>query len=126
VADQRDDDLYREHCLQQLGKASFETEHNIGKILSLALAVEFALNLAPPVVPVLDAQDMRVESLTRREREIVVLIGRGFANGEIADALFLSKRTVEKHIANILSKLGFTTRSQLIRWAVENDLTALP
>jgi predicted ATPase/DNA-binding CsgD family transcriptional regulator len=126
VADQRDDDLYREQCLQQLGKASFETEHNIGKILSLALAVEFALNLVPPVVSALGIQDMRVDTLTKREREIVVLIGRGFANGEIADALVLSKRTVEKHIANILSKLGITTRSQLIRWAVENDLTALP
>ncbi len=126
VADQRDDDLYREHCLQQLGKASFETEHNIGKVLALALAVEFALSLAPPVIPAPDVQDMRVESLTRREREIVVLIGRGFANGEIADALVLSNRTVEKHIANILSKLGFTTRSQLIRWALENSLTAQP
>jgi predicted ATPase/DNA-binding CsgD family transcriptional regulator len=126
VADQRDDDLYREHCLQQLGAATFEAEYNIGKILSLDQAVEFALNLAPPVIPAAAAQGARISVLTKREREIVALIGRGFANGEIADTLVLSKRTVEKHIANILSKLDFTTRSQLIRWAVENDLTALP
>jgi non-specific serine/threonine protein kinase len=123
VADQRDDALYREQCLQQLGTASFETEYNIGKILSLSLAVEFALNLVPPIAA---STDLAVDILTSREREIVALIGRGFANGEIASTLVLSKRTVEKHIANILSKLGFTTRAQIIRWAIENNLTALP
>jgi predicted ATPase/DNA-binding CsgD family transcriptional regulator len=121
-ADQRDDAVYRETCLQQLGAATFEAEYNIGKILSLDQAVEFALSLAPPDIPAAAAQDIPGAALTRREREIVALIGRGFANGDIADRLVLSKRTVEKHIANILSKLGFDTRAQIIRWAVENDL----
>ena len=43
--------------------------------------------------------------------------------GEIATELVLSKRTVEKHIANILSKLDFTGRAQIVRWAIENGLS---
>jgi non-specific serine/threonine protein kinase len=57
-----------------------------------------------------------------REREVAGLIAQGESNGEIADNLVVSKRTVEKHIANILSKLGFTNRAQIVRWAIETRL----
>jgi DNA-binding NarL/FixJ family response regulator len=50
------------------------------------------------------------------------LIGQGKTNGEIATELVLSKRTVEKHVANILSKLELTSRAQIIRWAMEHSL----
>jgi DNA-binding NarL/FixJ family response regulator len=40
----------------------------------------------------------------------------------MAAELVLSPRTVEKHVANILSKLSFTSRSQIVRWAVEHGL----
>ena len=56
------------------------------------------------------------------EREVAVLIAQGLSNGEIADKLVLSKRTVEKHIGGILSKLGMTNRAQIVRWAIEQDL----
>ena len=45
-----------------------------------------------------------MDDLTAREREVAALIARGKSNGEIASELILSKRTVQKHIANILSK----------------------
>jgi DNA-binding NarL/FixJ family response regulator len=61
--------------------------------------------------------------LTQREREVVALIGQGKSNSAIADQLVLSKRTVEKHIANILAKLAVTNRAQLVLWAVEHGLT---
>jgi len=64
-----------------------------------------------------------LQALTEREREVVTLIARGLSNGEIADELVLSKRTVEHHMANILSKLGFANRAQIVRWAMENGLT---
>ena len=51
--------------------------------------------------------------------QVTALIAQGKSNGEIADELFVSKRTVEKHVANILSRLGFTNRSQIVRWAIE-------
>jgi non-specific serine/threonine protein kinase len=62
----------------------------------------------------------KVSVLTKREREVAALIAQGKSNGEIAADLVLSKRTVEKHIANILSKLTVTSRAQLVRWWLDN------
>jgi predicted ATPase/DNA-binding CsgD family transcriptional regulator len=59
--------------------------------------------------------------LSAREMEVVTLIKAGKSNQEIADVLVLSKRTVEKHISNILSKLMLTTRAQLIVWGLSHD-----
>ena len=86
--------------------------------MSMEQAVEFALHL-PLSLPA-SAQATPSDDLSEREREVVVLIARGLSNGEIAEQLILSKRTVEKHIANILSTLGFTNRAQIVRWAIEH------
>jgi DNA-binding NarL/FixJ family response regulator len=61
--------------------------------------------------------------LSGREREVAALIAQGKTNGEIAAALVVSKRTVETHVGSILSKLGFSTRAQIIAWALSNDVT---
>jgi DNA-binding NarL/FixJ family response regulator len=61
--------------------------------------------------------------LTIREREVAVLIAQGKSNREIADTLVVSERTVETHISSILSKLGFTSRTQIATWAIEKGLT---
>jgi predicted ATPase/DNA-binding CsgD family transcriptional regulator len=58
--------------------------------------------------------------LTAREMEVVTLIKAGKSNQEIADELVLSKRTVEKHISNILSKLMLQTRAQIIVWGLQD------
>jgi DNA-binding NarL/FixJ family response regulator len=50
------------------------------------------------------------------------LIAHGLADREIADRLVLSVRTVESHVANVMARLGFTTRSQPAAWAVERRL----
>jgi serine/threonine protein kinase/DNA-binding CsgD family transcriptional regulator len=60
--------------------------------------------------------------LTEREREVATLIAQGKANREIADILVVNYRTVEKHIENILSKLGFASRTQIAVWATEKGL----
>ncbi|MFE3238441.1 response regulator transcription factor, partial [Kitasatospora indigofera] len=54
-------------------------------------------------------------SLTRREREIAGLVAKGMPNKEIAAKLVISPRTVEAHVQNVLSKFGFTSRSQIVR-----------
>ncbi len=64
----------------------------------------------------------RVGGLTEREREIAVLVAQGKTNREIAAALVIAERTVETHIGNILSKLDFTSRTQIATWAVEKGL----
>ena len=70
------------------------------------------------------ADKERFGGLTAREREVAGLIARGMSNREIADALFLSERTVEDHVGNALGKLGFSSRAQVAVWAAERRLGA--
>lgn len=60
--------------------------------------------------------------LTERERQVAGLIAQHKTNRAIADLLILSERTVEKHVENILSKLGFISREQVATWAAEKSL----
>jgi len=60
--------------------------------------------------------------LTPRERDIAHFLAWGKSNREIAEALVLSERTVENHVGNILTKLGFDSRAQIAVWAVEKGL----
>jgi two-component system response regulator NreC len=60
--------------------------------------------------------------LTEREREVLRLLALGHTNSEAADQLHLSRRTVETHRANIQSKLGSTSRAELVRHALESGL----
>lgn len=107
----------------RLTEAEFQTEQAAGRILSLERAIEYALHLPLPFPADQPAGPQPSQKLTRREFEVATLIARGLSNGEIAAELVLSKRTVEHHIANILAKLDFTNRAQIVRWAIENGLT---
>jgi DNA-binding CsgD family transcriptional regulator/tetratricopeptide (TPR) repeat protein len=60
--------------------------------------------------------------LTERERQVAGLIARGISNREIAKTLVVSERTVETHVGNILSKLGFDSRAQIAAWATRTGL----
>jgi len=64
----------------------------------------------------------RTEPLTPRELEIVKLIAEAYSNEEIADELHISKKTVARHRANILEKLGMHDRVQLTRYAIRRGL----
>jgi predicted ATPase/DNA-binding NarL/FixJ family response regulator len=59
--------------------------------------------------------------LTARELEIARLIARGLSNRAIADELVISPATVARHVANIFSKLGFSSRAQLAAWAAQRE-----
>jgi non-specific serine/threonine protein kinase len=61
--------------------------------------------------------------LTPREREVTILIKQGKSNPEIAETLVVSERTVTTHVTHILSKLGFTSRTQIASWATAQKLT---
>ncbi len=64
----------------------------------------------------------RFDVLTDREREIVILVARGFGNGEIAERLFLSPLTVKTHVNRAMMKLDVRDRSQLVVLAYEGGL----
>ncbi len=57
--------------------------------------------------------------LTPRECEVLRLIARGLANGEIAEELFISKHTVKNHVSSIYKKLGENDRTRVALLAIE-------
>lgn len=63
--------------------------------------------------------------LSNREQEVLPLVAIGYGNKEIADKLFISVKTVEAHKANMMSKLGLTTRPELVQYAIKKNLIDL-
>ncbi|MFP8490243.1 LuxR C-terminal-related transcriptional regulator [Gracilimonas sp. Q87] len=66
-----------------------------------------------------------VKSITKREREILGLLTEGLTSTEIADKLYISPRTVEKHRTNLLKKLDLRNTAALVRFAMENEQALL-
>jgi len=69
-----------------------------------------------------DGRSAREEPLTPRELEVVKLIAEAYTNEQIAQTLVISRKTVERHRANILEKLGMHDRVQLTRYAIRRGL----
>jgi DNA-binding NarL/FixJ family response regulator len=68
------------------------------------------------------AVDEDLDRLTEREREVMRLIARGYAYKEVAKELFISIKTVETHMSNVLRKLQLSSRHELTRWASDRRL----
>ena len=68
-----------------------------------------------------DGEEPR-DPLTARENEVVKLVAENHTNREIAEALAISEKTVERHRSNILEKLGMRDRVELTRYAIRNGL----
>jgi DNA-binding NarL/FixJ family response regulator len=60
--------------------------------------------------------------LTQTELKVVQYVARGLANRDIAEELNVSQRTVESHVSNMLGKTGLHNRTELARWAIENQM----
>ena len=102
-----------------IGRKGFDAAYARGRAMTVDEGVAFAVAEKPApklMLPVKSAQDT---ALTPRQLEIARLIADDLTNRQIADRLFLSERTVETHITNILNKLGLNSRIQLSRWIAE-------
>jgi predicted ATPase/DNA-binding CsgD family transcriptional regulator len=66
----------------------------------------------------------RAFPLTPREQEVARLIARGFTNRDIAEELVIAEGTAERHVANIMHKLAYSSRAQVAAWAVGHGLLA--
>jgi predicted ATPase/DNA-binding CsgD family transcriptional regulator len=98
-----------------LGEDRFERAFEAGAHLDRQGAVGLALGkkVARDEGPTADTTR---DPLGKREREVAQLIAEGLSNKEIAARLFLSERTVETHVYNILNKLGFNSRVNIASW----------
>jgi two-component system, NarL family, nitrate/nitrite response regulator NarL len=74
----------------------------------------------------LDPVATRIDSLTRREHEVIALISEGLKNREIGERLFISETTVRHHLTSVFEKLEVTNRLELIIFAFSRGLASLP
>ena len=88
--------------------------------------------IQPSLIPVLNAKMIdrdkdvvKIESLTRRELEVLKNLSYGMYNKEIAEKLDISERTVKNHISNIFKKIEVTDRTQAAVFAIRNNLITI-
>jgi len=110
----------------QLNEATWEAAWAEGKAMKPEEAVEYALSdeeLAPSIVPPSKQPPASkpTSELTRREREVAVLVASGLTNRQVAAELVLSEHTVTTHVREIFKKLGFHSRAQIACWVVEQQ-----
>jgi non-specific serine/threonine protein kinase len=123
-----DRQLYESHArlLQdRLGATAFAKATASGRLAGAnqpqALTLLQAALTEEPVTAAPKRQKQAPGGLTAREREVAALIAQGRNNTEIAQALFVGIRTVETHITHILTKLNYTSRTQIAVWAARQD-----
>lgn len=80
------------------------------------------LNFQEPQQPLSEAKEL----LTEREKEVLLCLVQGMNNKEIGEALFISDKTVKIHVSKIFKKLEVKSRSQVVIYAVQNQLVPLP
>ncbi len=101
-------------------KAALDVVYEGGSFFSS----ELLQNLVNSLKSSSKSKEMHAE-LSEREMEILILICQGLSNQEIGDKLFISKRTVDKHRANILEKSESKNTAQLVMYAIKNKLVEL-
>lgn len=88
--------------------------------------------IQPSLIPALNSKMIeksrdkgKIESLTKRELEVLKLLAVGMYNKEVAEKLNISERTVKNHVSNIFKKLEVTDRTQAAVFAIRNNLIKL-
>ena len=105
-------------ALEALGQRPYHEAYERGLTLTVDDAVTFAVEdrMPSPAATVVKAKTRTEIRLTKRELEIARLIAAEMTSRDIATRLFISERTVEAHVTNMLNKLGLNSRIELVRW----------
>ena len=114
-------ELWEMYNSRELQHQSFETEELLGCIHTAHGYLDHLkrdLSIRESRI----SQRKQVESVTKRERDVLLRLDGGASNKTIAAELGISIETVKEHIANLLQKLGFENRTQLALWAIRNGL----
>ena len=93
-----------------------ETDASVDQLRDLATAEFERLDMPGPLATARTLKTHDSSPLTARENEVAALVAQSLTNREIASRLFLSERTIESHIRNILAKLNFTRRTEIVTW----------
>lgn len=135
VIDLIDQPEYEQHLARlrgQFREATFDRLWAQGEALTLDEAIDLAFPARQPDTAVEQAGSSAASpgarkfepgGLTARQTQVAELVAQGKSNKSIAGELGVSERTVENHIANIMSKLGFSSRTQIGVWTAEHGLT---
>lgn len=88
--------------------------------------------IQPSLIPILnnrlvdrDINKAKIDSLTKREKEVLIYVAKGMFNKEIATNLKISERTVKNHISNIFKKINVSDRTQAAVFAIKNNIIKL-
>ena len=126
-------DLDRQRLRATMGDQAFDAEYAAGRTLDPARAAQQALQglqarrEGPHVGALVSEPDAEVPGqaatvLTPRELDVLKLVAQGLSNPDIARRLVLSEHTVHRHLANILRKLGLTSRAAAAAWGTRAGL----
>lgn len=98
-------------------EAAIRTVARGGSVLDHNVAGRLLAEVASP-----SGTDAGLDQLTVREREVLSLLGQGHSNRQLAQALFLSEKTIKTHVSSILAKLHLADRTQAALFAVRHGL----
>jgi non-specific serine/threonine protein kinase len=106
-----------EHLRERLGTARLTAAIQAGRTLARPEALAFALEEAGPVAAQPGPEPL---PLSARELEVAALVAADLGNRAIAERLFLSPRTVEKHVEHVMDKLALGSRAEIAAWHARN------
>ena len=110
------DDPIADDAARERGRLRASEARIAGQVIEFQLARQRADLIVPE----------SIEPLSAREVEVLALLAVGRTDGEIADALFISKKTASVHVANIKGKFGAASRVEIATMALERGLVSQP
>jgi DNA-binding NarL/FixJ family response regulator len=107
-----------------MGDGAFEAEYAAGRTLDVTQVLAALDRKDAAVMQPQDAapSGAAVRMLTPRELDVLKLVAQGLSNSDVARRLVLSEHTVHRHLANILRKLGLSSRAAAAAWGVRTGL----